>query len=195
MKASLFCYAFALLALLMSPSAARDCACDDECGLCDAHCQPHINYACVPYGYCHGQDCSGQSYLACICCEPNECSNAYGCLACPAGQECDSSNHCCTPLSQQQACAGHNCGTADDGCGYQINCGTCPTGQQCVYGTCTSTCTSSNCPNGCCDSNGVCQPGIYDQICGTGGQACNDCGNGWSCINQQCFCSCCPNCP
>lgn len=46
-------------------------------------------------------------------------------------------------------------------------------------------CNTSNC-TGCCDTAGVCQTGIADSACGTGGAMCNACGNGLSCSPMGC---------
>ena len=39
----------------------------------------------------------------------------------------------------------------------------------------SSNCGPSNCPTGCCDSNGVCRTGADTRACGTAGGRCNDC--------------------
>jgi hypothetical protein len=41
--------------------------------------------------------------------------------------------------------------------------------------TARSSCNGSTCSSGCCDSNGVCQPGAVTNACGTSGHACRDC--------------------
>jgi len=43
----------------------------------------------------------------------------------------------------------------------------------------TSTCGAANCPNGCCDAQGVCRQGTQLQSCGTRGVKCEDCRNGF----------------
>src|SRR5260370_238420 len=48
---------------------------------------------------------------------------------------------------KSQTCAQQNvqCGPAGDGCGNILQCGTCPAGQLCVGGTCTTGCTPKTC--------------------------------------------------
>jgi hypothetical protein len=46
-------------------------------------------------------------------------------------------------------------------------------------------CGPSNCP-GCCDSNGVCQPGGMIAACGTGGLSCDVCTNQEICVGAGC---------
>ena len=66
-----------------------------------------------------------------------------------------------------------------DGCGEGGTCGSCPAGQDCneVTGQCPGppACTPQTCPQGCCDSQGVCQIGFSGQACGTGGAPCTPC--------------------
>jgi hypothetical protein len=52
-------------------------------------------------------------------------------------------------------------------------CVACPTGQDCVGGECV--CDATSCPTGCCDANGVCQPGDTNAACGYAGVACTAC--------------------
>jgi hypothetical protein len=42
-------------------------------------------------------------------------------------------------------------------------------------GVVPSTCGPSNCPNGCCDGNGICRTGADTRACGSTGQRCSDC--------------------
>jgi hypothetical protein len=95
------------------------------------------------------------------CCPAAQCC---GSTCCSAGEECSPGGACCKPQ-----CDG-KCPFADDGCGGQ-----CP-----VPATGNPGCSYDGLP-GCCDSNGVCQPGSADPACGNGG-ACLNCGsNGKSC--------------
>ena len=81
--------------------------------------------------------------------------------------------------------AGATCGTASDGCGGTLNCGSCPSGQVCTNNNCYSaTCQAFTCgPNSCgCSGDGCggtlccggCAVGAYCNvpICA---QLCNDC--------------------
>jgi hypothetical protein len=126
------------------------------------------------------------------------------CCQAPANQ-CNPAGLCCAPN-----CANRECGP--DGCGNDGTCGcgaggtctrgaVCPDGQTCacpsgracnpVSGQCPGppACTPQTCRNGCCDSNGFCQPGSANDACGTNGQACVNCpGVQSTCQNGQCVC-------
>ena len=95
--------------------------------------------------------------------------------ACPEGQVCDdSSNECCVP-----SCGSAVCGTVPDGCGYMIDCGTCPSGQTCVDGACcASTCPVPEVGSPC---------GTIPNGCG-GTMSCPGCGIGRVCAGGVCAC-------
>lgn len=108
------------------------------------------------------------------------CGGLLHCGSCPSGQTCGATqaNVCgpaktdgggCTP----QTCAGQGiqCGPAGNGCGQQLNCGSCPTGQTCggggVPGQCGNTCTALTCAG-------------QNVTCGAAGDGCGgtlDCGS------------------
>jgi len=50
----------------------------------------------------------------------------------------------CQPLTCSDI--SYTCGSLDNGCGTTLNCGTCPSGDSCVAGTCARTCTK-RCPS------------------------------------------------
>jgi hypothetical protein len=56
-------------------------------------------------------------------------------------------------------------------------------------------CNKATCPAGCCDAEGICQPGTYVSLCGGGGAACTSCepqggsGPNLHCVDQQCTAS------
>ena len=85
---------------------------------------------------------------------------AQGGLICTEAGSCEVCQPQCTPGA---------CGETN-GCGSL--CG-CPAGQNCVGNVCV--CNAASCPDGCCNGNGVCQPGNLDTACGTGGMACYTC--------------------
>src|SRR6202142_3689622 len=68
------------------------------------------------------------------------------------------------------------------------------TGAACQPGQ--APCSHTTCPTGCCDSDGICQPGTAESQCGAGGTTCETClpergmPGGFSpaptCTNQQC---------
>lgn len=87
-------------------------------------------------------------------------------------------------------CNGNVCeaGNSSSFCGANGNaCVQCGGGLTCSGGQCRTpppTCSPSNC-NGCCSSSTVCETGMTNTACGTGGATCNNCG-GNVCVNQQC---------
>jgi hypothetical protein len=54
-------------------------------------------------------------------------------------------------------------------------------------GTPAARCLPSDCPNGCCDSAGVCQPGVLETACGQSGSACGVCTAGQFCQTGICI--------
>ena len=126
-------------------------------------------------GGCTPRSCSAQN----IGCGPagDGCGNATQCGSCPAGQTCGGAGvngQCgapgagaCTPLS----CSAQNigCGPAGDGCGNQIQCGPCPTGQACGAGGVNGQCGA---PDG---GGGACSPlscSAQNISCGWAGDGC-----------------------
>jgi hypothetical protein len=110
-------------------------------------------------------------------CVPTTCA-AEGLICSTISDGCGGSLTCscpvCTPISQQQACAGKTCGYASDGCSGVYNCGgactptcdpldACPQGLDCgiISDGCSGTLNCGNCPP--------------PAVCGGAGQA-NRCG-------------------
>ena len=89
----------------------------------------------------------------------------------------------CDPIPYP--CMGLACGTADDGCGVEVTCGTCGAGQVCTAGAC---CTQKMCA---ADYLGACKGAMEPDGCG-GMIACGDnvCGDGkWmTCKSDACAC-------
>ncbi len=85
----------------------------------------------------------------------------------------------CTPSTC--ASLGAVCGTASDGCGGTLSCGTCPTGQTCnASNQCVTTCT----PSTCASLGAVC--GTASDGCG-GTLSCGTCPTGQTCnASNQC---------
>jgi hypothetical protein len=84
----------------------------------------------------------------------------------------------------------------ENNCGQCAN--VCSSPEECINGTCRAPCTPDTCPNGCCDANGVCQPGTATSECGFGGEPCHVCTPPEQCrANGTCRASCgpdtCPN--
>jgi hypothetical protein len=136
--------------------AAEQCAGDaaHQTGLC---------YSCGP------QAPGGGVSPSSICCTRNSanyCASYSGASCCSGGQTCVNGQCSCTPMTCAQQ--GFTCGTQPDGCGGTLNCGTCPSGQDCQNGVCTTcsgigqVCTqNSDCCNGvpCNTATGPCAPG------------------------------------
>jgi chitodextrinase len=75
---------------------------------------------------------------------------------------------------------GQTCGTAPDGCGGTINCGTCGSGKTCNGTTCVTSCTPATCtslgdncgsPSDGCGGTLSCGTCTAPQVCGIGGTA------------------------
>ena len=134
---------------------------DDECGTGGAVCQ----------------SCSYSSPMG-------QCSNQ----ACVIPPGCDCPNGCCDKSGVCQP------GNSNAQCGFgDINCEDCPlVGMQCFNQQCSApldagVCNGDNCPSGCCDGAGVCQPGLTNSVCGNFGTNCEDCHmSGATCSNHQC---------
>ena len=106
--------------------------------------------------------------------------------ACPAGTtncqgKCvdlqtnqNNCGQCRRVCSQGQICQGGTC-LADLGSACSNHTNRCRAGLTCLAGTCVVACGPTNCPNGCCDSNNVCQPGTTPAACGYGGAPCEVC--------------------
>jgi hypothetical protein len=132
------------------------------------------------------------------CCRDDKCEDgtteaacgeaAGACETCRGAQKC-TAGKCkepCGPNNCKGCCDGDTCvtGTTKDKCGGDgAKCSSCATegssfvcsNQTCIDGSCQATCV-----NGCCSAAG-CQPGTAANACGSGGEACIDCGYGRTC--------------
>jgi hypothetical protein len=147
-------------------------------------------------GCCFGDQCvggidatacgqGGQQCRNCLAqgdtCSPSPGSSGGICVATPGCgpgcQGCCDLSGVCEPGTLPYACGAHggscqNCQSLGEPC---LN-------QQCGF----QGCGPWNC-QGCCDSSGVCQQGIFDNQCGQAGQSCFNCeGQGEKCEAQQC---------
>ncbi|MFN8591776.1 MAG: pentapeptide repeat-containing protein [Thermomicrobiales bacterium] len=144
---------------------------------------------------CSGpQDCADQVCMTKSCldgeCEysvaisgsnPNDLCGTTCCggECCPNATVCNDLGGCCAPSCGSKVCGPNGCGGS---------CGSCPQGTACDdNGECQPTCSSENCPFGCCTPDGVCAAGDTVQTCGTGGAACSVCGGTQTCEKQQCL--------
>ncbi len=96
----------------------------------------------------------------------------------------------CNASTCYGCCQGATCitQTNDTACGFGAGkCMPCTSKQTCKGGQCVeTTCDSTNCSSGCCDSAKVCQNGTTDSVCGTGGASCIACTSTQACLNQKC---------
>jgi hypothetical protein len=85
------------------------------------------------------------------------------------------------PTCTAETCAqqGFNCGPAGDGCGNELQCGTCPAGQTCGGGGQPGVCGGMPCVPETCTSEGI-QCGPTGDGCGNVLQ-CGNCPNGQTC--------------
>ena len=157
-----------------------------------------VQGACSPQAQCTPKTCAG-------CCAGQKCQpgtafhlcgkNGANCKACQTGQACNG-GVCgvpppqCTPANCSGCCSNNKCqpGTTFSHCGNSGNqCKQCPSGQQCVSGTCgipPPQCTPTNC-SGCCSGN-KCEPGTTFSHCGFGGKQCSTCQAGQQCNAGNC---------
>ncbi|MBK6848986.1 MAG: hypothetical protein IPG96_16120 [Proteobacteria bacterium] len=108
-----------------------------DCGTCPAgkicNAGTHRCEACPAKLKCAdlGFEC-GDVWLGC-----GAKTSTTNCGSCPASETCNTTLHVCeprcTPAPKAEICAarGAECDPVSDGCGGMVNCGGCPTGQQC----------------------------------------------------------------
>jgi hypothetical protein len=165
---------------------AKDLVCvpnriPDIPGHCEApNCCPvgWTMYACTEENGSSGMNCHNPA-LACA----SSLTCGGGCDfevtgACPASDagpdaSADAAVEACIPLTLAQACGSMTCGTAPDGCGGTIACGTCTAGEPCTVPSCLGG-TAGLC---------ACVPLTAAQACGsnTCGTAFDGCGCTVSC--------------
>ena len=138
--------------------------CTDCAGCCqDGVCQPGTDVAaCGAAGGSCEACASGASCTENKCVTPCGSDNCTGC--------CDSGGTCQTTAGDASACGAN--GAA---------CAVCTgTKSKCESGQCIDPGCKASCATGCCTAAG-CQPGGLVAACGTGGNACVDCGAGRTC--------------
>jgi len=149
----------------------RDCpfGCCDGNGVCQQGVQP---YACGAGGsFC--QNCQQFGAI----CQNQQCLPSCGPWNCSQGC-CDSSGVCRSGVFDNQ------CGSFGNSCFDCEQSGNKCLNQQCAPPT---QCNAQTCPFGCCDANGLCQPGFAGEQCGNFGNFCQNCLQfGEVCSVQQC---------
>lgn len=110
--------------------------------------------------------------------------NCFGGTGCGGGDHCGAGN--CAGCCVDGICVA---GTEAGECGQGgQECQVCIAGLDCIEGACvpsSTSCGPGNCADGCCDQ-GVCRSGGDSFACGTGGEDCQVCQEGTSCISGAC---------
>jgi len=161
------------------------------CGMIGDGCGRTIDCGGCPTGQtCGGGGVAGVCGASTAGCTPLACQQATGkycglvgdgcgrtmdCAGCPTGQTCGGGGTAgvcgstpanCVPLTCQQV-NGQYCGTIGDGCGSQLVCPACPTGQVCGGGGVANVCA----PGAGCVA-GTCTATNGGQYCGSIGDGC-----------------------
>jgi len=148
----------------MCVSGTQSQACGTDGGACVA-CpgnQTCLNGACVTATTCGPANCNG-------CCDGTVCVTATTALKCGAG------GNTCLACPGTQQCVSGTCGTAGGaGGGAGGGGGGGATGGGSGGGGSTGNCSPITC-GGCCDAQGVCQPGDQRNACGVLGSSCARC--------------------
>jgi hypothetical protein len=166
-------------------SSVTDCPPNQACNMATHTCGP----ACDMNTPCNGGCCSAATGGTCQTGTLDAvCGNNGGlCAACSGNQF----GHKCVPM------------TGGGQCGCVTFPGDCPaSASACTNSVCISTCSPSMmCQSGCCSSstNGTCQPGTSQGVCGAGGSVCQSCvgnANGSACLpSGACGCTKATDCP
>lgn len=191
---------------------------DSACGQAGLECK-----ICGGSEVCAGGQCSAICNAATCpngCCKNGACvePSQQGVQQCGAGgaacQNCGNGEQCVNQACTKTTCDSSNCqgccdsvgncktGGADSACGAGGQaCAVCDgsKNETCMNGGCQTVnpgCNATTCANGCCDDQGQCVPGNAPDNCGTGGNACAQCGSNLACVSQKCTCTTtsCPGC-
>jgi hypothetical protein len=126
-----------------------------------------------------------------VCCASQEtCDNGVCCIplagTCNSSSECCNNANCCNGKCQTAPCCtpttcqaeGFNCGTIDDGCGVELDCGDCTPPEVCENNVCVDKCANVQCPTPEeCHDAGTCDPATglcSDPSAKPDGTACDD---------------------
>jgi hypothetical protein len=118
-------------------------------------------------------------------------TGAHRCAVCVGNQTCDLNQRTCVANLCTSSCSTGCCdaqgqcvaGSTKAACGSNgLPCVTCTGSAQCTTRRLCETpgCDGVSCRSGCCDANGVCQPGNSPSACGSAGLSCVSC-NGGAC--------------
>jgi hypothetical protein len=136
----------------LNPSMCPLCASDADCSGSTPACDPKAGecVGCVTNAHCSGGLVCDSAAQRCVqCVGDGDCSgnlaacdtSQHVCVACNLGSQCvsnrcESDHTCCKPNTYTCMAVG-SCGPFDDGCGNQVNCGTCNVGT-CDVGRCST---------------------------------------------------------
>jgi hypothetical protein len=152
---------------VLSNGCETSLATPQSCGACGVACP--ATTACKAYS-CVNSNCLSTNAAVGTACAGGTCDGAGGCIA------------ACTPKNCVQL--GLSCGSAGDGCGGTIQCGSCSAGQTCGGGGVTGLCGSAACtPKNCVQLGLSC--GSAGDGCG-GTIQCGSCSAGKTCGGGIC---------
>lgn len=129
------------------------------CAMCPTN-QTCLSGACVTATTCGPANCNG-------------CCDGTVCVGTPTAMRCGSGGNACTTCSGTQTCVGGTCSTSSGGGTGGGSTGGGAGGGSGGGGS-TGSCSPLNC-SGCCDGQGVCQPGDQKSACGVLGASCQSC--------------------
>lgn len=135
-----------------------------------------------------GQTCAPGAVNVCKVCKSDGSTWVDDSTKCASGQTC--SNGTCTASCTPKTCSslGYTCGSASDGCGKTLSCGSCATGQTCTSGKCVSGCTNECATSGAkqCSGAGYRTCGNYDSDSCREWSSVTNCASGKTCSNGTC---------
>jgi len=170
-------------------SDAPDTGETGEGGSSDQHlaCVPGESSGCAcEDGRSGAQVCNddGMSFGECRCSASSTATGAGGGTVNPSSTTTSTTGAGTTP---QMACApgdSYQCACTNGSTSSQV-CNDQGTGLEPCECMINTVCDANACPDGCCDANGICQPGTSDSSCGIGGEACDACDPGTGCSVQR----------
>jgi hypothetical protein len=147
-------------------------------------------------GQCGGPKCKAKTCAQLgLQCGPggDGCGNVLDCGTCPDPLRCGGAGvHGVCGMPEAGACvprscaeADYECGTAADGCGGLVECGTCPKGDLCGGGGIPGRCGGPRCTPTTCEALKLACGAAADG-CGHLLQ-CGECPDGWSCDEGKCL--------
>jgi hypothetical protein len=168
-----------------SPLTCAPSAQTQLCGTINDGCGHTMQCSCGSGQRCSGGVC-GSASPECTADGGTKCGSVMN--ACGSGNVtcggCSGANKCVNGtcmLCSAPTCGAAACGSANNGCGPALSCGTCPTSEVCDDGGC---CTPMTCA-GAEDAGLVSGCGPVNLGCGVK-KSCQPCGTGQTCMNGAC---------